>query len=251
LDLNLSLVGYSGLERLPDYQNVSATFDEFLTMRSSLDYKHTRKSLGAVDDEKGVKWQFLSQGNYVNSEIYPRIYANLDYGIPLPIGHSSIWFRSSAGHSFGDRHNPFSNFFFGGFGNNWVDYLSEKRYREYYSFPGVELNEFGGKNYGKMMLEWNLPPIRFRRIGFTSLYLRWARIALFTSAIRTNLDGQKATDFPSQFGMQRSLFNFGGQIDFRFVSFSRFNSTFSLGYASAFEENQKVSKEFMISLKIL
>ena len=219
--------------------------------RASLDYSYVRKSLGAVDDEKGFKWQLISQGNYVNSEIFPRVHMNLDLGLPLPVGHSSIWFRSSIGHSFGNEDNPFANYFFGGFGNNWVDYLTEKRYREYYSFPGVGLNEFGGKNYAKFMMEWNLPPIRFRRVGFTSFYLRWARIALFSSAIRTNLDGVKAGDPPPQFGAQRSLLNLGGQLDFRIVMFSRLKSTFSIGYAAAFEKDQSLSDEFMISLKIL
>lgn len=251
LDFNISVTRYGDLERLPDFQNVAATFDKLLSARTSLDYKYVRKSLGAVDDEKGVQWQLVSQGNYVNSELFPRVYTNFDYGIPLPIGHSSIWFRSSAGHSFGDRDNPFVNFFFGGFGNNYVDHLTEKRYREYYSFPGVELNEFGGKNYGKVMLEWNLPPIRFRRVGYTSLYLRWARIALFSSGIRTNLDGKSGGDPPPQFGTRRTLFNFGAQIDFRIVMFSWFKSTFSLGYAAAVENGQRLSKDFMISLKIL
>ena len=31
------------------------------------------------------------------------------------------------------------------------------RYREYYSFPGTELNEIGGKNFAKATLEWTLP----------------------------------------------------------------------------------------------
>jgi hypothetical protein len=251
LDFNVSVTGYGGLERLPDFQNVATTFDKLLSARASFDYKYVRKSLGAVDDEKGVRWQLVSQNNYVNSEIFPRVYTNLDYGIPLPIGHSSIWLRSSAGYSFGDRDNPFVNFFFGGFGNNYVDYLTEKRYREYYSFPGVDLNEFGGKNYAKVTLEWNLPPIRFRRVGFTSFYFRWARIALFSSGIRTNLDGEKGGDPPPQFGARRTLFNVGGQIDFRIVMFSRLNSMLSFGYATAIEKDESLSKEFMFSLKIL
>ena len=251
LDFNFNLAWYGGLERLPDNQNVLATYDQLLSGNVSLRYNYMRWSLGAVDLEKGIKWGLVSQGNYVNGQLYPRIYANFDLGIPLPINHSSIWLRSSAGYSFGDRENPFVNFFFGGFGNNWVDRLSVKRYRQYYSFPGVDLNAFGGKNYGKVMLEWNLAPIRFRRCGFTSLYLRWARASIFSSAIRTNIDVKESSGPPLQFGTQRTLFNVGSQIDFRIVMFSRFNSTFSIGYAAAVERNQRLSNEFMISLKIL
>jgi hypothetical protein len=251
LDFNIGVTGYGDLERLPDFQNVAATFDKLLSVRTSLDYRYVRKSLGAVDDEKGVRWQLNAPANYVNSKFIPALSTDFDYGFALPINHSSIWLRSSTGIAFGDNDDPFANFFFGGFGNNWVDYSTEKRYREYYSFPGSDLNEFGGKNYAKAMLEWNLPPIRFRRVGFTNFYFRWARIALFSSAIRTNLDGEKSGDPPPQFGDRRTLYNVGGQIDFRIVMLSRLNSTFSMGYAAAFEKDQSVSKEFMFSLKIL
>ena len=37
----------------------------------------------------------------------------------------------------GDRNNPFANFYFGGFGNNYVDNRSIKRYREYVRLPGL------------------------------------------------------------------------------------------------------------------
>ena len=254
LDFNITVTGYGDLDRLPDFQNVAATFDKLLSFRAGLDYEYVRKSLGAVDDEKGVRLQLNAPANYVNSKFIPAFHGDLDYGIALPLNHSSVWFRASSGIAFGDSDDPFANFFFGGFGNNYVDYLTEKRYREYYSFPGVDINEFGGKNFAKLMLELNLPPIRFRRAGFTSFYFRWARIALFSSAIRTNLDGDKASDPAPQFGSRRTFFNLGGQLDFRIVIFSRLSSTLSFGFAAAVEENQSIkdaNTEFMVSLKIL
>ncbi|MFQ5676735.1 MAG: hypothetical protein ACE5G1_12630, partial [bacterium] len=251
LDLNIDVTGYTGLERLPDFQNVAATFDKLLSVRASLDYKYVRKSLGAVDDEKGIRFQLNAPANYVNSKFIPAFHGDLDYGIALPLNHSSIWFRASSGIAFGDSDDPFANFFFGGFGNNYVDHQTEKRYRDFYSFPGVDINEFGGKNYLKLMFEWNLPPLRFRRAGFTSFYFRWARLALFSSAIRTNLDGNRVAESPSQFGTRRTLLNVGGQLDFRIIMFSWLKSTLSFGSALAFEEDQSLSKEFMVSLKIL
>lgn len=251
LNFKIGITGYGNLERLPDFQNVSATFDKLLAAEASLDYEFIWKSLGAVDDEKGVKWQLITRNNFVNSKNFPGVINNFDFGIALPVNHSSIWLRTSAGYSFGDRDNPFANFFFGGFGNNWVDRLPEKRYQYYYSFPGVEINEFGGKNYGKVTLEWNLPPVRFRRVGFTSFYLRWARLALFSSGIRTNLDGNSGGGAPPQFGARRTLFNFGGQLDFQIVMFSRFTSMLSFGYAVAKERGQPLSDEVMVSLKLL
>ncbi len=245
LDLRLRVVGYAGLDRLPDYQNVLAPFDKLLTAGASLDYSFVRKSLGAVDEEKGVKWRLVFDSNYVNSEFFPRLYGALDYGFALPLDHSSVWLRASLGKAWGDRDNPYANFFFGAFGNNYVDHLSEKRYREYYSFPGAEINQVSGKNYGKLLMEWNVPPLRFRRLGFPWLYANWARLALFGAALQTNVDA-------AQF--RRTFFDVGAQLDFRLVLFSNLSSMLSFGYAVALEKGQGLgdaATEFMVSLKIL
>jgi hypothetical protein len=240
-DYGLGITYYGNLERLPDFQNIGTSFDRFLTASAKLNYQFFLKSLGAVDHEMGIRWQAVSHNNYVNGKLYSRVHSNFDYGIPLPINHSSIWLRSSAGYSFGERKEPFANFYFGGFGNNWVDDQEARRYREYYSFPGVELNNVSGTNYGKIVVEWTLPPIRFRRAGFLSLYSNWSQLTLFSSGIVTNVDSERD---------RRRLFNAGSQMDFKLVIFSRLESTFSLGYAVAVEEGRQTD-EFMISLKLL
>ncbi|MCJ7610919.1 MAG: hypothetical protein MUP19_01540, partial [Candidatus Aminicenantes bacterium] len=174
LELDFHVAGYWGLEKLPDYQNVDATYDKFLSARVGLRYNFVRRSLGAVDEEKGYRFHAFARANYVNGRLYPRLHANFDYGLALPINHSSVWLRTSVGQSFGDRSNNFVRFYFGGFGNNWIDYLGEKRYREYFSFPGIELNALGGRNFAKAVLEWTLPPLTFRRFGFMNMYCNWA-----------------------------------------------------------------------------
>ncbi|MFC1725624.1 hypothetical protein ACFL4T_08350 [candidate division KSB1 bacterium] len=241
LDIHFKIAGYGGLERLPSFQNVAAAFDKLVTSNIGLDYSYLKRSLGAVDYEKGVKFNINLRSNYVNSKLLSRIYSNFDCGILLPINHSSIWLRTSFGYSSGHRSNVFANFYFGGFGNNWVDYQEEKRYREYYSFPGAEINDIGGKTFGKAMFEWTLPPIRFRRFGFLNLYCNWARIALFSSGIITNFNDDL---------YKRKLMNIGAQIDFKLVIFSLMDASFSMGYAAAFEKNFGPRKEFMASLKI-
>jgi hypothetical protein len=242
MEYRVALSGYWGLERLPDFQNIQTSFDNFYSLNARINYQYLLKSLGAVDDERGTVWQLVSHTNIASGKLYPRIHTNVALGTLLPINHSSLWFRGSAGYSFGDRHDPFSSFYFGGFGNNWVDHQEIKRYREEYSFPGTELNNIGGVLFGKGMLEWDLPPIRFRRFGIPSFYCNWARIGLFTSAIATNFDRSSE---------QLVVGNAGAQVDFRLVIFSSFESTLSLGCAAAAYEHQRLTKEFMISLKIL
>ena len=63
------------------------------------------------------------------------VWGNYDRGFLLP-RNSAFWLRASAGKSFGDFTSPFSSFYFGAFGNNYIDHLAIDRYREYYSFPG-------------------------------------------------------------------------------------------------------------------
>jgi hypothetical protein len=242
LDLDWGVAGYGGLDRLPEYQNVAAPFERFMAFRGGLNYSFLQKSLGAVDDEKGMKWQVMTRANLVNSKLYPRIYSSLDYGILTPLRNSPVWLRTSAGKSFGDRDEPFANFYFGGFGNNWVDHQEIGRYREFQAFPGVRLNEIGGTSYAKGTVEWGLPPRRFTRLGTPYLYCNWARLSLFSTALTTNF-GNSAE--------RNAHFNLGGQLDFRVVLFSYLNSTFSVGYAVAGDQDRRRSNEFMISLKLL
>lgn len=242
VDYYLQAAAYGGLEKLPEFQNIAASFDKAFYFNAGFNHQDFARPLGAVEAERGMRFQIHSENSISNAQFYPHLYAALDYGFMLPIPHSSLWLRGAAGYAHGDRDNSFANFYFGGFGNNWIDHLSHQRFREYYSFPGVELNSIGGTNFGKLLAEWTLPPLRFRRLGLPTLYCRWMRLALFSAGIVTNIDS--APD-------RREVFDFGGQLDFNIVLFSNLNSTFSLGYAAAFEARQRLAKEFMISLKIL
>ena len=242
LEFEMKAAGYGGLETLPDYQNIAASYKEMYAVSANLQYDYVEESLGAVDEEKGYKMGLNTTVSYVKADFYPRFYATIDYGFALPVNHCSFWLRNSAGNAFGDRDNPFSNFYFGGFGNNWVDYQSEKRYRSYYCFPGLEINEVGGQNFAKSLAELNLPPLRFKKAGTTSFYLRWLRPAVFATALGTNIDSEK---------QRQMVYNIGGQIDFEVVILSLLKTKFSAGYARAWREEGGQSDEFMLSLKIL
>ena len=100
-----------------------------------------------LDVESGTLWTAVTQASVVDSRPVTRMRGTFDRGFALPAGHASIWFRQAAGLSPHDPADPFANFFFGGFGNNYVDRGDEKRYRDTYSLPGAELNEIGGRNF--------------------------------------------------------------------------------------------------------
>jgi len=242
VDFEWSVAGYGGLERMPDFQNIEVIHPNFMVARASLIYAFPDKSLGAVDDEKGLLARADGQFHYAEGNAFGLVHGNLDYGFLLPIRNSCLWVRSSLGQAFGDHADPLGNFYFGGFGNNWVDYQSTSRYRDYDTFPGTELNEIEAANYGKLLLEWNLPPLRFKSWGRTWLYCNWTRLSLFSGGLLTNFDDSLTREFD---------FNLGAQLDFRVVLFSYLNTTFSIGYATRWRDGGGTSDEIMVSLKIL
>lgn len=242
LALSTELNHYRDMDALPRYQNVPATFDELTSLDAYLSYEHVRRSLGAVDDEKGFRWNIGTTVTQVDGDTIPKLRADFDFGFALPWRHSSIWLRSAAGGAFGDTDDEFANFFFGGFGNNYVDRGAVKRYREFYALPGFELNAIPGRNFYRGMLEVNLPPIRFERAGTSKFYLSWARPALFASALVTNLDNGS---------IRNNARNVGIQVDFHFTMMSRFDMTLSTGYAKGNGEGGFTDDEFMISFKIM
>lgn len=256
MNLNVDLSGHFDIERLPNAQNVSSSADQLYNGSITLDYSNKRASLGAVAYEKGHDWTADLSATLVpahgttDTEIFPQLSYDLDVGFPLPIPNSSLWLRTSQGIAPGGngvpgsglRGKPEANFWFGGFGNNWVDHGAIKRYQKAYAFPGLELNELGGTNYQRTMVEWNLPALRFRRIGAPSFYATWARLSLFGSGIMTNIDSDT---------FRTRAANLGSQVDVRLTMLSNLTMTLSAGYAVAVREHRKPGDEFMFSIKIL
>jgi hypothetical protein len=229
------------LDTLPEYQNIAVEVDRLYSFGGSLAFTNVRSSLGSVDDEKGWRWGLTARGTIVAETLFTKVHATYDQGVSLSIPHSSIWVRTAAGFSPDSASDPFANFYFGGFGNNYVDHLTEKRYREHYAMPGAQLNEIGGRNFAKSTIEWNLPPLHFRRVGTPGFYLTWMRPAIFAGGLLTDFDASP---------VRRTLGNVGSQLDFRLNMLSSLDLTLSIGGAVAFEPGSPPRREAMISLKL-
>ena len=59
---------YGGLDEHPTAQNVPATYEEFVNARAELSFKKLRRSIGAVEYEKGIRWDLGLYSNYVPKE---------------------------------------------------------------------------------------------------------------------------------------------------------------------------------------
>jgi hypothetical protein len=275
---------YGDLDTLPYYQNIASPSDRLASAFVKFYFENTRSSLGRVDEEKGQRAQLYVSGTHTpdpscvpetvpvvlnncnpttapEGGFFPQVLGTYDLGFQLPITHSSVWLRGAAGGGTGDPTNPFANFFFGGFGNNWVDHGDIKRYRQWYAFPGLEINEVGGRTFAKAMVEWNLPPIRFKRFGTPGIYASWLRTSVFAGALSTNFDRKTGVFFeqdtatgtwsPVASNIAREVWDAGAQMDVRFTWLSRLDMTLSFGYAAAFESGLDTRHEAMVSLKVM
>jgi hypothetical protein len=241
--LSFDVNHFTNMDALPRYQNVPTTYDSFSTFNGLWEYSNIRSSQGAVDGERGFRTRLGTSVTHVQGDLVPQFLGELDLGFSLPLKNSSIWLRNAVGGSDGEIDDPFANFYFGGFGNNYVDRGVVKRYRQFYALPGFELNEVGGRNFVKTMLEWNLPPFRFERGGTPGFYFTWARTSLFAQHLSTNFDDS---------AIRREVQSAGIQVDFRITILSRMNMTLSFGYARGFGDNLiEDDDEFMVSLKVL
>jgi len=242
LDVKTNVAYYNNLDVLPEAQNVGATAKRLVTGEAGLYYTDTRKSRGAVDDEKGLLANAVLSTNYANDKAIPQLRGGLDFGFALPFGHSSVWLRNAAGVSHGERSDPYANFFLGGYGNNYVDARIEKRYREYYSMPGFELNEISGRSFTRHMIEGNLPPVVFESLGTPAFHLAWLRPAVFATALWTD---------PADSALRSRYGNVGTQVDLRFSVLHWYEMMLSVGYAVGYRGGTRAGDEWMVSLKIM
>ena len=243
LSYTLRAAGYGGLATVPEFQDIAASYDRLATGSADLAYKSLRRSLGAIDDELGSTWGAGVRANYAGVTLHPRLTLDGSRGFLLPLDHSSIWLRAAAGTSIGkNRNDPFAQSYFGGFGNNWVDYRGIKQFRNTESFPGLDINQVGGASYGKAQIEWVSPPLRFRKVGIPSAYLRWAGLTAFASGLLTDFDNEST---------RRGFVNAGAQADLRLITISQFESTFSVGVATAAGRKIPRSSALMVSFKLM
>jgi len=241
LDFSIEAAYYTGLDTLPTAQEVSTSFDELATVNAEWTYTNTTRSLGAVDHERGWRWNVALGADHANGETFPSVRAGIDFGVPLPVNNASAWLYTAAGTVGGDDASPLSAWYMGAFGNNYVDDREIKRYREFASFPGFEINEIEAQSFFRTIGEINLPPLRFEDVGVASLFLSSVRPAFFVGALEAE----------DRAGARRSLQTAGVQTDWNFTVAHRLPMTLSLGYARGFEDGEAVSDEVLLSLKIM
>ena len=176
-----------------------------------LKYSNLERAQGAVDDEKGTAWGLYSRLYYSHTAPSPGsgeitiadscCRATAPSGCaPRPENRSAIStarFRASTS----ARSATIMSIT-----------APSDRYRDYYSFPGVGIDAIGARSFGKLLGEYNLPPLRFRRgrdhLGLCEL---GAADVLFVRP------GHELHQHP---GGRDYFANLGTQLNFRLVLFT-------------------------------
>lgn len=242
LRLTWDLAHYDDIDTLPGAQTVGTDFTRLTTAEVGLRYTDLKRSLGAIDDERGVTASLVAYGSAANSQWVPQWIGTFDIGRPLPVPNTSVWLRSAAGAAYGDPEDPLANFYFGGFGNNWVDNGLVPRYRNFDALPGFEINERQALRFVREMVEVNLPPVFFESLGRPDFHLSSLRPAVFVAGLWTD---------PDRGTSEARLGSVGVQADLGFRILHWYDMTLSAGFAWGFEGRDFAGTEFMLSLKIL
>jgi len=142
-----------------------------------------------------------------------------------------------------DRRRPATgnaNFYFGSFGNNYLDGGTVRRYRDLNKLPGFGIDAISAQSFARTLLEWTSRrwcSSRPARRPFTSPgCARAVRHALWTDPNRS---------------ASRALYgNVGGQLDLRFSVLHWYETTLSVATLSPARRRAQ-EQRVMVSLKIM
>lgn len=239
---------YGMMDALPMYQNIETQdITSFQTASAYYRFSKTRSTLGAVTAESGIKAGIDGYTYLAGGQFYPTLTGTFDVGFLVPyIRNTCVWLRGAVGQNFGDPDSIFGNDYFGGFGNNWVDYREANRYRSVTTFAGAQIDAIEAHSFAKLMAELSLKPIRYNDFGFINLYPTYSQFNLFASGLLTDPWGAA--------GIGRECipyYNAGIQFNTELVLFKFLKTTWSVGYARVFHQDGSSEGDWLLSVKLL
>lgn len=215
---------------------------DFAVLTSRINSQNTRRSIGSADSEHGGEWALSlsvlgwnpSKPKYISG-------INGEWGryFTWASPHNVFHLKAAAGYRHNREDLAQGRFYFGGFGNRLLENRPVKQFRDAFSFPGTPVFHLSGNNFGKILLENNLPPWRFSKIGLGSHLLSHLDASLFSQGLYIH--------YPDS----QTLINVGAQMNFVFEHWYNLESTLSLGAARAWDLKGGASEEWFISFKVL
>ena len=209
-----------------------------------LHYTDVRRSLGAVDDEKGVAWALVYYGQPdADRQITPQLRGELDFGLALPLANSSIWLRTAGGIANGDRNNPSPTSTSAASATTTSTTSRSSATASTTSFPGFGIDEISGAELRA----------RDGRVEPAAVCLRVGGHAglLPHLAAAVGVRRRRCGPIPRNAALRKDYASVGAQVDLRFSVLHWYDMTLSVGYAVGYQGSQRAGDEWMISLKIM
>ena len=214
---------------------------DFMVVQSIFDLKNQRRSIGSSDFENGNDFTaslMVFGSDSKNPEFAYQIWTELGDLSTWLFPHNILYLRIAGGYNKPNDAITQSSFFFGGFGNREVENVDVKQYRKVFRFPGIPIYSLNAERFVKLLVENNLPPLRFSNASIGRHYLNHLDFSVYGQGLIVKSEqGQYWGDV-------------GAQINFIFKHWDNLESTFSGGIAKAWFENGN-DWEWFLSFKLL
>lgn len=214
---------------------------DFAILKSELEIRDLRKTIGSIDWESGDLFKFSVLGygsNPDDPQFSGQLMGEWDKYFIFLTSHNVLHFKAATGYHFVNDNIPETMFFFGGFGNREIDNEPVKQFEKMFRFPGVPIYSIASDKFLKVMLENSFPPIRIPNFSIGSIDLKNINLSVFSQGLLSDSpDIDKAG-------------NLGAQLNIMLEHWYNLESTISAGIAKAWWRGGD-DTEWFISWKLL
>ncbi len=231
---------YTGIKAIND-NLVLVSRPDFVVMQSALTSANIRRSIGSVDSEKGselsLTGMFFAVEPHKNADMVGGFHAEAGYYLPALFPHNILHFKLMGGYRRTLDDMAIGKFYFGGFGNRYLEDGKIRQYRKVFRFPGIPIYSLATDRFVKGLIEHSSPPYRPGGIHLGHHYLSYINASWYSQGLWLNSPRSKL------------WLSLGAQINFNFKHWYNLQSTLSLGAARAWWQDHH-NNEWFISLKL-
>ncbi len=232
---------YTGVKFFND-NSLEVLVEDFLVAQTVFNSKYLRRSIGSSDYEDGNEFTLSLVGfgqTPKDPDIAGHVFGEWSLFKTWLAKHNVFHLKLDGGYHFENENLVQAKFYFGGFGNRYVENKSVKQFRKVFRFPGVPIYSLVADSFGKFLIENSFPPIRFSSLSFFGRhYLSHIDISIYSQGL--------FLDFPNP----QKYINAGAQLSILFKHWFNLESTVSAGAANAWW-NGESNFEWFVSLKLL
>lgn len=231
---------YRGIKFIND-NTTEVRQPDFAILKSELEIRDLRKTIGSIDWESGDLFKFSVLGygsNPDDPQFSGQLMGEWDKYFIFLTSHNVLHIKAATGYHIVNENVPETMFFFGGFGNREIENEPVKQFEKMFRFPGVPIYSISSDKFLKVMIENSLPPIRIPNLSFSSIDFKNINLSIFSQSL--------ISDSPEM----DKIINFGAQINVMFEHWYNLESTISTGFAKAWWRSGN-DTEWFISWKLL